>query len=510
MATNRTPRIVVMDEDLTASEAGIEQISSVKGEVMAQDAVTALAGSEAPADGAALTSDEIGTVAVDLTDKEARELAKKTGVKSVEEDAWNHASGLGDDADGPDVEALADPEAADEVDAAQAAIEETDYAAEEDAMIKAAERASQTTPDVGDEIDFDDAGQQFSLQASSDPMVTDTAEAAGIPRDKVAAFIKCVIKCAMKELADGKQNDVSEEYVAGLMQENGLSGGSSAVAAIRDYITCGLKVIYATYAWRYSTGAGARVAVIDTGIAPRHPDLRVYGGASFVPGRRSWADDHGHGTHVAGTIAASANNRGVVGVAPRARLYGVKVLNSQGSGRTSWILGGLVWCYRTRMHIANLSLGSRATTHDPRQYSAAYERAGRLLRTRGILSVAAAGNSNGPVGNPARCPSFMAVSAVDCNRRRASFSCFGPQVEVTAPGVNVWSTYPQTGYRKLSGTSMASPHAAGVAALIKSRHPSWHGDRIRVHMWRTATDLAPAGRDIAYGFGLVNAYRAVR
>ena len=509
MATTRTPRIVVMDENLSASEAGVEQVASVTKYAQAEDVVSALGGSEAPTDDTILTSDEIGTVVCNLTDKEARDLEKKTGVAAVEEDVWNHATGLGDDADGPDFDVMDDPEAKDEVDAEQAALED-ESALEDDHMMAIADRAAQTTPDIGAEIDFDDDGTQFALNAEADPIVTDTAEAAGIPRDKIVALIKCVIKCAMKELKDTESEEITSRTVARLLEEAGVNGERSAVSAIRDYITCGLRIIYAPQAWRYSTGAGVRVAVIDTGIAPRHPDLRVYGGASFVPGRRSWADDQGHGTHVAGTIAAQANRRGVIGVAPRARLYSVKVLNNRGSGRTSWILAGLVWCHRTRMHVTNLSLGSRVNTHNPRTFSAAYERAGRLLRTRGILSVAAAGNSNGPVGNPARCPSFMAVSAVDCNRRRASFSCFGPQVEVTAPGVNVWSTTMQTGYGKKSGTSMACPHAAGVAALIKARHPSWTGDRIRVHMWRTATDLAPAGRDIAYGYGLVNAYRGVR
>lgn len=509
MATQKNPRIVLMDENLSASEAGLEQVSSVLGDVRAFDAVETLMGADSIDSKAALVSDEIGTLTVDLTDKEARDLAKKPGVAAVEDDVWNQASTLDADDMAPDEITGEDPEATSDVDAEQLTLEEGELREDGD-MLAAAERSSQTTPDTSDDIEFDDAGNAFSLAAGEDPLVTETGEAAGIPKDKLAKFIRCVIKCALSELASGKAEDVSEEMVARIMADQGVSAGGEAALAIRDYITCGLRIIYAPQAWRYSTGAGARVAIVDTGIAPRHPDLRVYGGASFVPGVRSWADDQGHGTHVAGTVAAAANNRGVIGVAPRARLYAVKVLNSQGSGRTSWIIGGLLWCYRTRMHVANLSLGSRATTHDPRQYSAAYERAGRLLRRRGILSVAAAGNSNGPVGNPARCPSFMAVSAVDCNRRRAGFSCFGPQVEVTAPGVNVWSTYPQTGYRKLNGTSMASPHAAGVAALIKARHPSWHGDRIRIHMWRTATDLAPAGRDIAYGFGLVNAYRAVR
>ena len=232
-------------------------------------------------------------------------------------------------------------------------------------------------------------------------------------------------------------------------------------------------------------GPGVRVAVVDTGITGRHPDLRVLGGANFTSASRRWDDDHGHGTHVAGTIAARRNRRGIVGVAPDARLYAVKVLNSRGRGKLSGILNGLGWCVRARMHIVNLSLGSRERSHNIGVYNRAYERAGRRLRTRGILAVAAAGNDNEAVGNPARCPSFMAVSAIDLRRRRASFSCFGRQVEVAAPGVGILSTSPPNRYRTLNGTSMATPHVAGVAALVKVRHPSWHGDKIRLRLRRT-------------------------
>ncbi|EBA10915.1 S8 family peptidase [Roseobacter sp. CCS2] len=507
MATKRTPRLVLMEDDLNVADAGMEQVSSVRKGLNAVDSVSTLIGVSEIASDSALISDEINTLTVDLTDKEVKELADKPGVTTIEDDVWNEAytdDSLGDIVD-------EDPEASAEIDDAQAEIEEADgQMSDEDISARAADAI--TTEFTGPEIDFDEEGQAFALSASTDPIVMDTADAAGIDRDKLFKFIRCVVKCAMSELGGDKANAeaVDDAMVSRIMAEQGVASDNVSAQAIRDYITCGLKIIYARYAWRYSTGAGVRVAIVDTGIAPRHPDLRVYGGASFVPGVRSWADDQGHGTHVAGTVAGLANNRGVVGVAPHARLYAVKVLNSRGSGRLSWIINGLIWCYRTNMHVANLSLGSRANTHNPRVYSAAYERAGRLLRRKGILAVAAAGNSNGPVGNPARCPSFMAVSAVDCNRRRAGFSCYGPQVEMAAPGVGVVSTYPQSGYRSLNGTSMASPHVAGVAALIKRRHPSWSGDRIRVHMWRTATDIGARGRDIAYGYGLVNAYRAVR
>lgn len=506
MASARKPRIVVVEDDLSASDAGMELVTSVRKEVTATDAIITLMGIEEVSEDSALFTEEINTVAVELTDKEVADLQKKSGVVAVEDDVWNHASMDSEYVD-PDIP-TPDEEAAAQLDESHSAIENAELASDEE-MAAQIERMSAMQPAEFDDIDFDQAGQAFVISAVSDPMVTDTADAAGIDKEKLVKLIGRVIKCALSELSDRKATEVDESLVSKLLAENGVAIDDVNVQAIRDYITCGLRVIYAPQAWRCSTGAGVRTAIVDTGIARRHPDLRVYGGASFVPGVGSWADDHGHGTHVAGTVAAVANNRGVVGVAPHSRLYGVKVLNRQGSGRTSWIINGLVWCYRTQMHVVNLSLGDIQRTHDPRVYSRAYENAGRLLRRRGILAVAAAGNANGPVSNPARCPSFMAVSAVDCGRRRAPFSCYGPQVEITAPGVGIWSTYPQSIYKKLSGTSMASPHVAGVAALVKRRYPAAHGDAIRVHLWRTATDLGPAGRDIAYGYGLVNAYRSV-
>jgi subtilisin family serine protease len=320
-----------------------------------------------------------------------------------------------------------------------------------------------------------------------------------IPKDKLMCIIKSVLGC----LLEGKSEltTISDEHIESFLRNAGLSD-ESTVQAARDVILWNIQLIYAHYAWRYSTGTGVRVAVVDTGIDPSHPDLRVYGGVSYVPGVASWRDDHGHGTHVAGTIAALWNRRGIVGVAPYARLYAVKVLNSGGSGYLSWILNGLVWCYRCGMHVVNLSLGSLASSHSLSDYNRAYEQAGLLLRRRGILCVAAAGNSGHTsrpyVGNPARCPSYMAVAAIDSRRRRAYFSSYGPQVEIAAPGVNIISTIPGGRYGSKSGTSMAAP-----------QHPSWHGDRIRVHMWRTALDLGVPGRDWLYGYGQVNAWRAV-
>ncbi len=517
MATKRKTYIITANEDVSAADLAENEVSKVLGGAEIADAVSVMQGEEIPSQSTILTNEDFGIVTASLSKKEADQLGKKKGIEYVEEDEEVFTTSILDQDGNPfsnDNDDLVedDPDAAEEIEYAQSLSELDDLSDEEAAAMAAF--AADYEPEDYDEIDFDEEGNAFALSGSEDQDVVDAFSSAGVAKGNVYALLKCVINCVVKEFSDGKASQVSEEQIAAILSKQGLTGPQESVRAIRDYITCGLKIIYARYAWRYSTGSGVLVAVVDTGIVNRHPDLRVYGGVSYVPGVRSWNDDQVHGTHVAGTIAAALNNRGVVGVAPRARLYAVKVLNKNGSGSTSGVINGLAWCYRKGMHVANLSLGSLATTHSTSNYSRAYERAGRLLRRRGILAVAAAGNSGSSsrpyVGNPGRCPSFMAVAAVDCKRKRASFSSFGPQVEIAAPGVNVLSTYPRQGYKRLSGTSMACPHVAGVAALIKRRHPSWHGDRIRVHMWRTARDLGASGRDWATGYGLVNAYRAVR
>ena len=510
----RKHKIVIVKEGFTAQQVAEESVAKVVTSAHVSDAVSTMATDFVPDESDVLSNEEFGYVFADLTDAEAARLTERAGVETVEDDKPAFAL-QGPEPEEPDVEPpleielpQEDTDATREIDEALSIYEGAEAEDFDIITPEAAALATQREPIV-EEIDIDEMGQIVSLNEPAAAAI----ETAGVPRDKLIALVKCVIQCALEEFG-GKTREVPDDKVSELLTALGLSGSRATVQAVRDYITCGLKITYVPQAWRYSQGAGVRVAIVDTGIAARHPDLRVYGGVSYVPGVTSWNDDHYHGTHVAGTVAALANGRGVVGVAPAARLYAVKVLNRNGSGYTSWILNGLAWCLRANMHIVNLSLGSVASTHDPRVYSRAYESAGLRLRRRGILPVAAAGNSGTTsrpyVGDPARCPSFMAVSAIDCRRRRSSFSSYGPQVEICAPGSNVWSTVPPNGYRQLSGTSMASPHVAGVAALVKARRPAWPGDAIRVHLWRTALDLGSAGRDWFYGYGQVRAYHAVR
>jgi subtilisin len=257
------------------------------------------------------------------------------------------------------------------------------------------------------------------------------------------------------------------------------------------------------------TGAGVKVGILDTGIDYTHPELAaVYkGGYDFVNNDSDPMDDNGHGTHVAGIIAAADNGVGVVGVAPNVELYAIKVMDANGSGTWSVILQGLDWAVANGIQITNNSYGGQ-------DYSSIVEAAFQNAWNNGILSVAAAGNSGGSSTAdttlyPARYNSVIAVAATDTNKVRTSFSSTGPATEISAPGLNIDSTWPGGGYKVLSGTSMASPHVVGVAALIKSAHPDWDNKTIRGQLDAGADDLGTPGYDSLYGFGLVDAVKDV-
>lgn len=254
-------------------------------------------------------------------------------------------------------------------------------------------------------------------------------------------------------------------------------------------------------------GEGVNVAVLDTGIDKDHPDLEsnIAGGINFVRKGRSvdtsaWDDDNGHGTHCAGIIAALKNEEGVVGVAPEASLYGVKVLGKNGSGWVSDIIAGLNWCVSVssdKMDIVNMSLGGDV---DVQAFCDACEEA----EDAGVVLVAAAGNSGGAVIYPAAYDSVIAVAATDSDDTRPSWSCYGDEIELAAPGVGIYSTYKDGGYATYSGTSMSSPHVAGTAALAIAAGVT----DVRGTLVATAEDLGVEGLDPYYGHGLVDAAAA--
>jgi aqualysin 1 len=219
------------------------------------------------------------------------------------------------------------------------------------------------------------------------------------------------------------------------------------------------------------TVSNVNVYVIDTGVDGSHPDLNVVQSVSFARGGSKTGDCNGHGTHVAGTIAAKDDTQGVVGVAPGAPIYAVKVLNCQGSGQWSWIINGINWV--TANHgpnaVANMSLGGSANQ--------AVDDAVRSSAQQGVFYGIAAGNSGADAcgQSPARAGAgtnngIATVAAIDSSSQEASWSNYGSCVDIWAPGVNVLSTWTGGGYNTISGTSMASPHVTGGGALYLSTH----------------------------------------
>lgn len=253
-------------------------------------------------------------------------------------------------------------------------------------------------------------------------------------------------------------------------------------------------------------GLGVTVCVVDTGIDQDHPDLQanIVSGKNFVAkgvtvDPNKWDDDNGHGTHVAGTVAALDNTIGVIGVAPQSSLLAAKVLDRTGSGYLSNVIAGIDYCVSSGADVISMSLGTSSDVqamHDA--VDAAY--------AQGVLLVAAAGNDyGGSVSYPAAYDSVIAVSATDSSDALASFSSVGSEVELAAPGVSVLSTWKGGGYNTISGTSMATPHVSGVAALAIEANPTLTNVEIRALLQSTATDLGAAGRDTSFGYGLVDA-----
>lgn len=264
----------------------------------------------------------------------------------------------------------------------------------------------------------------------------------------------------------------------------------------------GIRRVNAEAAWTSprGQGQGAIVAVIDTGISRSHPDLAgvVLGGFNALDPKKpdAWDDDQGHGSHVAGTIAGRRDGKGVVGVAPLAKLYAVKVLDADGNGGYSSVIAGIEWAVKKGAKVANMSLGAD-------EGSEALKRAVAAASKAGMTIVAAAGNGGGAVGFPASYPETLAIGASDIKDAVAEFSSRGPEVDFIAPGVDVKSVKMEGGYEELSGTSMATPHVAGLAALAVARGASSPA-AVRAMLRKAATPL-PGLPSITQGMGMIDA-----
>lgn len=294
-----------------------------------------------------------------------------------------------------------------------------------------------------------------------------------------------------------------------------LSHTNVPIAIQAQSLPWGVDQVDAELVWPTGNTANPiKVGVIDTGLNLSHPDLKdnIKGGYNAIRSWKSAEDDNGHGSHVGGIIAAVSNTQGVVGVAHQADLYAIKVLNAAGSGYLSDIIEGIDWAISNGLDVINMSLG---TTANIQSFHDAVIRA----KNAGIVQVAAAGNSGGSVIYPAAYAEVIAVSATDSANNIASWSSRGPEVDLAAPGVSIYSTYKSKTYATLSGTSMAAPHVAGVVALMLNTAPgaydtnsnsSWDPSEIEAKLEATATDLGAPGFDNLYGFGLVQADAATQ
>ncbi|MBI3298417.1 MAG: S8 family serine peptidase [Elusimicrobia bacterium] len=264
-------------------------------------------------------------------------------------------------------------------------------------------------------------------------------------------------------------------------------------------IPWGVTAVKAPDLWARSKGRGVRIGIIDTGIDGEHAALKenYRGGYNAVTEDGAPTDDHGHGTHVAGTVAA--NSREVIGVAPEASLYSIKSIDSRGQAATADIIKGLEWAVKNKLQVVNMSLR--------KPHTEALELAVARTLAAGVIIVAAAGNGSGAaVEAPARYAGVIAVSASNADGGLADFSNKGPEVAFIAPGAEVVSTAMGGGVTTKSGTSMAAPHVAGLVALaIGLGHAD--GASVRRALDGAAAPLPGVTEEGGQGGGMIDAGR---
>jgi serine protease len=362
----------------------------------------------------------------------------------------------------------------------------------------------------------DDLGWVVDLADGVDP--SEVGSALGLDLRDPSAAIKDDANLAVVK-------GLSSDAVRALRKDRRVEGIERIVPVFANFVPNDpkyseqwhMKQVGAEAAWEYSCGRGVTVAVIDTGVAcfdangfSKGTDLnetRCVAGYNFVSDNKNAGDDHGHGTHVAGTIAQSTNNGvGVAGLAHCAKLMPVKVLSGTGSGSSVGVAEGIRFAADHGAQIMNLSLGSSSP-------SKVIEDAVVYAQKKGVLIVAAAGNSGRSVGYPAAYPGVVAVSATDRNDGLAWFSSRGPQVSIGAPGVAVVQQTVCNGgknkcevFGSFNGTSMASPHVAGAAAMLMGMGVS-EPNAVKQALFRAA---APKENKEHFGAGVLRVDAAAR
>ncbi|MHB1355179.1 MAG: C1 family peptidase [Anaerolineae bacterium] len=268
-----------------------------------------------------------------------------------------------------------------------------------------------------------------------------------------------------------------------------------------------MKKVLAPQAWPCSQGGeGVIIAIVDTGVDSNHPDLvgNLVPGATFVAGTTTPEDDNGHGTHVAGIAAGIANNGGIMGVAPRAKIMPVKVMDQAGNGDYLAITNGIIWAVNHGAGVINLSVGGYGE-------SSTLQGAIQYAYSNGVVLACAAGNGGtNQAFYPAYFSECLAVAATDEWDIDAYFSNYGDWVDVSAPGVAITSSWLGGGTHTLNGTSMASPHVAGLAALIRAMRPAWSTSQVFNHIiYNSVDDIRYSGFDDFTGWGRINAQKSI-
>lgn len=269
-------------------------------------------------------------------------------------------------------------------------------------------------------------------------------------------------------------------------------------------IPWGIESVKASNIWEFSTGKGIKVAIIDSGIS-KHADLNIKGEVNFIEPGKPAEDDSGHGTLIAGIIAAQNNDTGVVGIAPDVELYSLKVLDSSGTGFLTDLVDSIEWCIKNNINIINISASVN------KDFSSLKKVIDIALENEILIVAASGNNNNGQVGYPASYSGVISVGSLDKYNRKDEFSSIG-KIDFCAPGVNILSTFNDEGYAIMSGSSMAAPHITGLLSLMLAdirndinKDGVIKSKEVIEKLKYLAEDLGEKGDDDLFGYGGVKA-----
>ncbi|MFC2457526.1 MAG: S8 family peptidase [Prevotella intermedia] len=530
MSSQRNKIFLVTYADYEVSRASAVELLGVNKARM-KEGVSFMSGNRVALEDNILHFESIGVSVLALTSEDAKQLATRKGILAVEEDVKMHAFDI--KPEGTDAaykpETYINQEEMEKFEGTLKALEGARVKSnlcQKGASIETAEPLETQDEDtiVGNKevpeaefLPFNHESFWGKSNLIADSPLDDERQVPSQEGGFADGYKKAMMDIFSTMLDANVKKDTSKSFDSSAASADALD---SVKALSPSYIPWNIKMVKAHRAWaRGYDGYRVKVAVLDTGIDYDHKDLCVYGGVDFS-GSESYMDYNGHGTHCAGIIAAREHRKRIVGVAPRAKLYAVKVLDDKGYGNTSDIIAGMEWCVNNGIQVASMSLGG---AHAP---SVAYRNAISRCQLNGVLVVAAAGNSANSdfswvcaPANSAQAKTWstspIAVGAVDRRKQIAYFSSGGQKclpwnpVGCVAPGVNVKSTYLDNENVEMSGTSMACSHVAGLAALLCQRWNSHDVYKIKKQLLLGTFHSHAYPPSTYMGFGLINCDRVV-